>query len=185
MTLLYKGRYRTRFRQVCELMRDTEQTVLELCFGDVAIASYCRRQGKRWLGLDVNDTFVENAVRRGFEARKEDISQADVFPACELCIMMGSLYHFKAHLPDLFCRIKTASARWIISEPVKNWTHASNPWLSLLARKGTRVGACEETFRFDERSLVSVLDELKISVGFNYRIVSVSRDMIVEVVWLN
>ena len=185
MSLLYGGRYRMRFQRVAELIRDADQAVLELCFGDVVIASYCRRLGKKWLGLDANETFVAHAVKSGFEARREDVALAGVLPGCDVCIMMGSLYHFQARLPDLFRRVKAASARWIISEPVRNWTNASNPLLRLLARKGTRAGLCEETFRFDEDSLIKALDELKVSVGFNYRVVSVSRDMIVEVVWLS
>jgi len=52
-----------------------------------------------------------------------------------------------------------------------------------LARKLTGVGAREERFRFDEASLVRTLDALRDEVGFTYRIVDVSRDMIVEVVW--
>ncbi len=184
MTLLYKGRYRARFARVAALLRDEDQTVLELCFGDVAIAEYCRSHGKSWIGLDVSDAFVAYAAKRGFDARKEDVARARALPACDACVMMGSLYHFREDLPGLFRRIKAASGRFLLSEPVRNWTN-SRGLLRFLARKSTRVGQKEETFRFDAPSLIGALDGLKAGVGFDYRIVSVARDMIVEVVWLN
>ena len=69
MTLLYKGRYRARFARVAALLRDEDQTVLELCFGDVAIAEYCRSHGKSWIGLDVSDGGGHLDVSRGEPAR--------------------------------------------------------------------------------------------------------------------
>ncbi len=182
MNLLYKGRYRARFERVCALIRATDSTVLELCFGDVAVAEDCRRHGKRWTGLDLSDVFVAHAVGRGFDARQADILQAAAWPASDLCIMMGSLYHFKAHLPALFRRIHDTSPRFVLSEPVRNWTHA-NGFCRFLARALTCAGTREETFRFDEAALTQTLEELKAESGFEYRVVHVDRDMIVEVVW--
>jgi trans-aconitate methyltransferase len=184
MGVLYKGRYRERFKRVCELIRESDGTVLELCFGDVAIAEYCREHGKRWTGLDVSDAFVAYAARRRFDARKADVARLDALPACDVCVMMGSLYHFKERLPELFRRIKNASPRFVLSEPVRNWTHANVPF-RFLARALTRTDEREETFRFDEASLVQTLDELKATAGFEYRVASVARDMVVEVVWSN
>ena len=184
MSLLYHGQYGARFKRVAAGIRNADKIVLELCFGDVMIAEYCRQQGKAWIGMDVNEAFVAYAVKRGFDARRADLSEAMVLPACDVLVMMGSLYHFRTQLPELFLRMKAASGRLILSEPVKNWTH-SNRLLRFLARKGTRVGTKDETFRFDESSLLEALNELKASVGFDYHVVSVTRDMIVEVVWLS
>ena len=184
MNALYRGRYRERFANVCKLLRETDRTVLELCFGDVVVAGYCRSHGMRWIGLDLSGAFVSHAVSRRYDARRANVMQPVAFPACDACILMGSLYHFNAQLPDLFRRIKAASPRLILSEPVRNWTHA-NGFLRFLARALTRADAQEETFRFDETSLLRALDELKTDVGFDYRVVSVARDMVVEVVWSN
>lgn len=182
MSLLYQGRYAERFSQVCALIRETDDTVLELCFGDVAVAEFCRRAGKRWTGLDASEEFVSHAVRRGFDARQADLLRPVAFPACDVCIMMGSLYHFQAHLPELFLRIKETSSRLVLSEPVRNWTNA-NGLLKAAARVLTRTDAQAETFRFTEASLKQTLDQLRGVVGFDYRVASVARDMIVEVVW--
>ena len=81
-----------------------------------------------------------------------------------------------------FERIKAVSGRFLISEPVQNWTHG-NALLRGLARRGTRVGPDAETFRFDEASLRASLEALRGRVGFRYRVIHVARDMIVEVLW--
>jgi hypothetical protein len=182
MSLLYGGRYGTRFARVAGLLRDSDARVLELCFGDTLLAGHCRKLGKAWIGLDVNPAFVARAVRLGFDARRTDLLRADGLPACDVCVMMGSLYHFRDALPELFRRIKVASGRLILSEPVRNWTNGPAP-LRFLARRGTRVGAAEETFRFTEATLRAALDGLKKSVGLEYRVAGAARDMIVEVVW--
>ena len=182
MNVLYQGRYRARFSAVAALLRADETSVLELCFGDTEIAEHCRKHGIAWTGLDVSEAFVARARSAGYDARHADLSLPLALPPCDVCVMMGSLYHFKPRLEDLFCRIKSASKRFILSEPVITWTR-SNRLLRFLARKGTRVGSAEETFRFDSPSLLAALDELHRSVGFTYRVVSVERDMIVEVIW--
>lgn len=178
MTLLYAGQYRTRFDHVCRLFRNTDSTVLELCFGDVAIAEFCRRQGVRWTGLDTSESFVGYARRRGYDARLENVARTDAFPACDVCIMIGSLYQFKSQLHDIFPRLKCASSRLLLSEPVRNWTHASGVRGFLARTLSDGV-----PFRFDERSLIQTLDALQKAVGFDYRVVSVARDMLVEVTW--
>jgi hypothetical protein len=182
MSLLYLGKYRARFERVCEVISPADKAVLELCFGDVVIAERCRRLGKTWVGLDVSEAFVSYAVGRGFDARKQNVAGPEMLPASDVCIMMGSLYHFEGHFADLFRRIKSASSRFILSEPVKNWTHVAG-LPGYLARKLTRAGEREEAFRFDEPSLLRTLDALAGEVGFTYRVVDVARDMIVEVVW--
>lgn len=182
MNLLYRGRYARRAEAVCRLLRPEDRVVLELCFGDVLVAQHCRATGRSWIGLDVSAPFVAHAVRKGFDARLQDVSSADELPACDACVMMGSLYHFEGRVEELFRRIKRASRRLVLSEPVVNWTQARGVrgWL---ARRLTRVGEREERFRFDARSLVLRLEALKACVGFSYRIVGVGRDMVVEVVW--
>lgn len=182
MTLLYKGRYRARFQQMCGLIRPSDKTVLELCFGDVFLAEHCRRIGAVWTGLDSSAEFVAHAAGSGYDARCVDLLKPEALPACDLCVVMGSLYHFYPCLEGFFERMKRASSRLVISEPVRNWTNA-NGVLRALARRLTRTDAQEETFRFTEASLRRTLDELGRRIGFTYRVVSVERDMVVEVVW--
>ena len=182
MNVLYRGRYRARFEAVTALLREQDRSVLELCFGDGALAARCRASGRSWIGLDVSGPFVAKARAQGFDARQADLSRVTELPRCDVCVMMGSLYHFHRRLPELFTCVKAASSRFLLSEPVRNWTHG-NRVQRYLARKATRAGRAEETFRFDEASLTAALEELSRSIGFGYRVVGVARDMVVEVVW--
>jgi len=182
MAVLYRGAYRARFDRMSALLTVNERSVLELCFGDTVFAEHCRRQGRTWTGLDVNERFIARAMEQGFDAHLLDLRHAVDLPVSDVCVMIGSLYHFHENLPELFERIKAVSGRFLISEPVRNWTHG-NALLRGLARWGTRVGADAETFRFDEASLRASLETLGRRVGFKYRVHHVARDMIVEVLW--
>ncbi len=182
MSVLYRGRYRARFDAVSALLRERDRSVLELCFGDCAFARKCRGSGRGWVGLDLCEHFVERACALGFDARQADLARFTDLPRCDVCVMMGSLYHFHACLPELFSCVKAASARFLISEPVRNWAHG-NRLQRYLSRKGTRAGEKEVPFRFDAASLVAALEILSRRIGFDYRVVSVARDMVVEVVW--
>ncbi|MEI7947880.1 MAG: class I SAM-dependent methyltransferase [bacterium] len=183
MGLLYRGQYRARFCHVTDLIRATDRLVMELCFGDVVVAEACRQRGMGWIGLDASPVFVTNAVRRGHDARQADLLTCDLLPSCDLCVMMGSLYHFEPCLGELFTRIRRASRRFVFSEPIQNWTSGGGirRWLALAL---TRVGNRAQVFRFTQATLLQTLDRLSREVGFEYRVVSVSRDMVVEVIWL-
>ena len=183
MGLLYRGQYRARFCPVTDLIRAKDRLILELCFGDVIVADVCRQRGVGWIGLDASPAFVAHAVRCGHDARKADLLTSVPLPSCDLCVMMGSLYHFEPCLCELFSRIKQASQRFVFSEPIQNWTCGGviQRWLALTL---TRAGNRAQAFRFTEATLLQALDRLSREVGFEYRVVSVSRDMVVEVIWL-
>ena len=182
MGMLYRGKYRERFCPVTDLIRTTDRLILELCFGDVVVADICHQRGVGWIGLDASPVFVAHAVRCGYDARQADLLTCDLLPSCDLCVMMGSLYHFEPCLCELFSRIKQASRRFVFSEPIQNWTSGGGirRWLALAL---TRTDSRAQPFRFTEATLLQALDRLSQEVGFEYRVVGVSRDMIVEVIW--
>ncbi len=183
MQILYRGRYTDRACLVCQQLRETDRKVLELCFADTLIANHCRRQVIAWTGLDQSAEFVARARRRGFDARPADLRQPPPLPACDVCIMMGSLYQFNGSLEDLFSRIKASSGRFILLEPVKNWTHTRGLLRSLAIRL-TRMEPHTEPFRFTSYSLVQTLNRLREAIGFEFRVAQATRDMLVEVTWL-
>lgn len=183
MKLLYKGKYRARFEPVIKMIRETDRRVLELCFGDVVIAEACRRRGLCWTGLDESPAFIAHALRCGYDARQVDLVTSGPLPSCDLCVMMGSLYHFEPCLGEFFARVKQASRRFVFSEPIQNWT-CGGGMKRCLALTLTRAGNRAQSFRFTEPTLLQALDRLGREVGFEYRVVDVSRDMIVEVTWL-
>ncbi|MBI2612561.1 class I SAM-dependent methyltransferase [Candidatus Kaiserbacteria bacterium] len=180
MWLLYLGKYRKRFTRITDLLRESDKTVLELCFGDIYIAEYCKAHSKKWIGYDISEHFVTYARRIGFDARREDISLLAKFPENDVCVMIGSLYHFHKELRELFGKILHAAPRFILSEPVINWTNKGG-FLSSLARLFTGAGKGHESFRFDEASLIETLEALKRELRFDYKVVHKDRDMVVEI----
>ena len=64
--------------------------VLELCFGDVYLAAFCKKAGYHWTGLDINSNFVMAAKNMGFDAKQEDLVRAEVFPRADICTMLRS-----------------------------------------------------------------------------------------------
>ncbi len=183
LRILYRGQYRDRFSRACQQLRETDRTVLELCFADVVVADYCRRHAMAWIGIDQSDAFVAYARRHRFDARQADLLLPAKLPRCDVCVMMGSLYQFKGELENLFFRIKACSSRLVLSEPVTNWAHAKG-LRRLLAACFTCAEPHADLFRFTEPSLVQTLTALQCDVGFEYRVVHTARDMLVEVTWL-
>ena len=52
--------------------------MLELCFGDILIASECKKREMQWTGIDLNPTFVNFAIRHGFHAIGTNFPQNSV-----------------------------------------------------------------------------------------------------------
>ncbi|SVE02435.1 uncharacterized protein METZ01_LOCUS455289, partial [marine metagenome] len=90
MNLICLGGYSKRFQDIIELLEEKDRNVLELCFGDIYIAKHCKITGRNWLGLDLNQSFVEFAKYNGFEAERKDLMENESLPGSDVCIMIGS-----------------------------------------------------------------------------------------------
>ena len=183
LNLLYLGGYRRRFAAVIDNLRTDDVSVLELCFGDTVIAEHCRVTGMNWIGFDLSEAFVAYAIAEGYDARNVDLLSVESLPTCDVCVMMGSLYHFHGHYEGLFRLISECSQRLIISEPIKNWTDGPG-LLSFVARYMTRSGKGDESFRFNRDSLLAEINRLRNIIPFDFRTIDCGRDIIVEVTWL-
>ncbi len=93
MNILYGMKYVDRFSNIIKLINDSDVNIVELCFGDIYIAQYAKKTNKHWLGLDINDEFVDYAKKQGYNAINKNIIDADI-PKNDICIMAGSLYYF-------------------------------------------------------------------------------------------
>src|SRR5688572_15763466 len=122
MNVLYAGGYKERFNRVIEQIRDLppNSQILELCFGDTYIADHCKRNGHHWRGIDLNNHFVEQAKKLGYDAHVEDLTISKELPKADVCIMIGSLYHFYPNTPSILSKMLNAADTIIISEPVSN-----------------------------------------------------------------
>lgn len=170
MNLICLGGYRKRFQDIVELLEEKDKNILELCFGDIYVAEHCKITGRNWLGLDLNLSFVEFAENNGFNAERKDLMKIKRLPDADVCIMIGSIYHFaKDNCETIMSKMLTSSKKIIISEPVLTWSNRSG-LIGAIAKKSANVGKGEETFRFNKRSFLSMLESLSRKFNFNYQI---------------
>lgn len=187
MNLLYTGSYRERFNQVIKQIADlpTNSSILELCFGDIYIAEYCKRRGHAWRGIDLNKHFVKQAKQLGYDAHHDDLARLEKLPKASACIMMGSLYHFYPHTLSMLNKMANASDMIIISEPVSNLSSRKG-LLGYVAKRAASVGKRQETFRYDTNSLMALVTES--CDLLNYKIVLAERlgkDFIIKLIKKN
>lgn len=182
MNILYFFRYKERFQTVInEIKKENPQSVLDVCFGDVYVAQYCKKNKIEWTGLDINDYFVKNAVENGFNALKEDILQAEKLPQADCVVMIGSLYHFHSQISDVLKKLLAASVKnVIISEPIKNLS-SSGGIIGFIATKSADAGNGDENFRYNEKSLTEMLQEQSRVLNFSFEICGYfKKDIIIK-----
>jgi hypothetical protein len=178
MNLLYLGRYRRRFKDITNLLEQKDNNIVELCFGDIIIAEYCKESARHWVGYDINDVFVNYALKHGHNAVSTDILSLESLPDADVLIFAGSLYHFNENMHKIWQLMTSCASKIILSEPVKNITSIKNFVGKIGARASTvRNGA--EAFRFDRRSLIEMLDRFKETYNFTYEIVSEKKDILI------
>lgn len=178
MQILYRGRYRSRFAAVLETLEERDQRVVELCFGDTEIASYCKKNNLTWVGLDISEDFVERAKSLGFDARVCDLHSVRRLPESDVVIIAGSLYHFRTDLKDVISTAIQSAPKVIISEAVDNWANRGGV-LAGLSKSLTNAGRGVETFRFDRESLQSELGAISQTLGVeSHKVASMGRDEI-------
>ena len=178
MNLLYLGRYRRRFKDITNLLEQKDNNIVELCFGDIIVAEYCKESARHWVGYDINDVFVNYALKHGHNAVSTDILSLESLPDADVLIFAGSLYHFNEIMHKIWQLMTSCASKIILSEPVKNITSIKNFVGKIGARASTvRNGA--EAFRFDRRSLIEMLDRFKETYNFTYEIVSEKKDILI------
>lgn len=180
MNLLYLGRYHQRFRDIINIIGPEDKHVVELCFGDIYIAAYCKESARHWVGYDINDAFVNHAIKHGYNAVSTDILSLESLPAADVLIFAGSLYHFNEKMDKIWQLMTSCSPKIILSEPIKNITSIKNFMGKIGARASTvRNGA--EAFRFNRGSLIELLDNYKQIYNFTYEIISEKKDMLISI----
>jgi len=177
MSVLYGFNYKKRFLDVIKHIPQDSIKVLELCFGDIYIAEYCISKNMQWTGIDINKKFINYAVSKGYDARFEDISNLERFPKADVLIMMGSFYHFHGNAESLLSRMLAAAETVIISEPVVNLSNVSGI-IGKIAKKSADAGKGHENFRYNAESFSGMLEDMRLTVGFEYKIASKKRDMV-------
>ncbi len=177
MNLLYKGNYKRRFAGICKLIFGTKVT--ELCFGDIIIAEYCKTNKIDWKGIDINEKFTSQAIKKGHNAELNDINRLEKFPKADTCIMCGSLYHFNGSLENLFSRLLECAPRIIISEPIINLSN-SKGIIGKIAKLSATVKGQKQNFRFTKETLLETLSNLSAKFNFKFQIIEqFEKDLII------
>jgi hypothetical protein len=182
MNLLYLGKYKQRFKAVIQQLSAFRpgSVVLELCFGDIYVAEFCRNNGFQWHGLDVNDHFIKQAQRRGFDAQKADLQSLEVYPRADVCVMMGSLYHFHPHTSGVLKKMLQASDIVVISEPVLNLS-SEKGLIGFFAKRAANAGKGHETFRYNARSFLTMLESNSHELSYTINTIEYQgKDIIVK-----
>ncbi len=155
MRALYGRYYGDRMRAVAEQVPDGS-SVVELCCGPGTLyLRHLRGRVGSYLGLDVNDRFLDRLRRAGVDARHLDLNRVDLeLPEADVTIMQASLYHF---LPDperiVDHMLAAARDRVVISEPIRNLASSNVPIIRLVGRRAADPGIGGHTQRFTEETL--------------------------------
>lgn len=180
MNVLYLMKYKKRFYDIISLFNKEDKRVLELCFGDIIIAQECKKRNISWIGYDINEYFVKKAELKGFKAFQADLSTLDSFPKSDVCIMCGSLYHFKDEIGNLLAKMLNSSPKIIISEPIENIS-SQKGILGKISRFLTNAGKGNENFRFDKTSIIETLDKYSELHHYTFKTISITRDILIEI----
>jgi hypothetical protein len=180
MNLLYFGKYKRRFSAITALIENKDRKLVELCFGDIFIAAYCKKMSKTWVGYDINKSFVDHAVCKGFEAHTADLLSVESLPSADVCILSGSLYHFHDSMDQIFSLMMTCAPKIIISEPVRNITSRQG-LIGKIAACLSNVGKGSEIFRYNYDSFIQNLDYYKKKYKFKYEILSEGKDLLIKI----
>ena len=155
MRVLYGGHYSERMRAVADQVPDGA-SVLELCCGPGTMyLRHLRGRAGSYVGIDVNQRFVERLRRRGAAARRLDLTVDDTaLPSADVVILQASLYHFLPDAEGILDRMLAAAGeKVIVSEPVRNLASSRLPLVGRIGRRAADPGVGGHAQRFTEASL--------------------------------
>lgn len=181
MNLLYTGSYKKRFELICNaITRENPKHVLELCFGDIIVAEFCKSKAISWQGYDLNKTFVAHALKHGFDAHCQDLLTVHEFSKNDLTIISGSLYHFtNEQLSVLLKKILHSTSKIIISEPILNLSD-SKGILGYIARRQANAGKGNESFRYNKETFTKKMEEVSKEFSLTFEVLGyIKKDMVI------
>ena len=152
MRLLYGSDYARKYQAVADEI-PAGSLVIDLCCGDCAIAPLLEEKGCKYIGLDINERFVQWAKKRGLDVRNWNAGQMDI-PEGDVICMQSSLYQFMPNANLIIERmLKSARKAVIISEPIDNMTTSPSSLLRKLALQLTKVNGQIFPTRFTEATM--------------------------------
>ena len=163
MLALYRWHYPGRYQAVADLI-PSGADVMELCCGPgILYKRYLRHKQVQYLGLDMNEKFIRNLLRRGIAAERWDLRSDRPLPSAGYVIMQGSLYHFLPDAEGMLTRMLNAARKAvIIAEPIRNLTSSRWPVVARLSSKLTDPGGGTAGNRFVEKTLDGLAEQRRV-----------------------
>ncbi len=161
MRALYGRHYEDRMRAVADRV-PPGASVLELCCGPGTLyLRHLRGRAGPYIGLDVNEGFVERLRRQGVDARQLDLTSDDdaPLPGADVVLIQASLYHFLPDAERIVDRMLAAAhARVIVSEPIRNLSSSEAPLIGRLGQRAADPGVGGHEHRFSEETLDRLME---------------------------
>jgi len=181
LNILYWGKYKNRFDIILGFLSPkNDKKVMELCFGDIYIAEWCKINSIEWIGVDINPNFVSFAKKKKYNCSIKDLSKFPILPKSNTTLIIGSLYHFNLQLDDFIDYVMNYTNRLLISEPIYNLSN-QNSILGYIARRSTKVSKEKHSFRYNLKTIREKIK--KINEG-KYRCIELlknDREIIIEI----
>jgi SAM-dependent methyltransferase len=155
---LYGWGFKERYEILAALI-EPRSMVVEACMGDAYLyLNYLRPAGIDYVGLDINEAFVDYARRRQVRAQVHDLRQQDV-PSADFVVLQGSLHQFMPDHAEILSRLQAAARKkLIVSEPVKNLVTSDKSIIAAAARAFSDTEV-DSNLRFTENSFVSFCEQ--------------------------
>jgi SAM-dependent methyltransferase len=171
MLVLYGRHYASRYTAIAELIPDGS-SVLDLCCGPALLYHrYLRSKAVQYTGLDINQKFIDQLIRRGGNGRVWDLRSNEPLPSADYVIMQASLYHFLPDASPIVNRmLQAARNQVIVAEPVRNLSESDSRLLAALGRLFTNPGTGEHRLRFTEQTLADFFRVYTAQVVQSFRI---------------
>jgi Methyltransferase domain len=182
MRALYGRAYDERYRVVADLVPDGSH-VVDLCCGcGYLYTEFLAKRGIAYTGVDLLPAMTRVLRQRPVQLVHGGVLDLVTLPTGDICLMLGSLYHFHPREADVLCRMAASAPRALLLEPVKNLNQSASRTVRLLSGAATYIGGTRSSYRLDSARLDAVLAQAGVPVysdrrvlGGRYRLVEFGR----------
>jgi len=182
MRARYGHAYDERYRVVADLVPDGSH-VVDLCCGcGYLYTKFLARRGIAYTGVDLLPAMTRVLRQRPVRLVHGGVLDLATLPTGDVCVMLGSLYHFHPREADVLRRMVASAPRALLLEPVENLAQSASATLSVLGGAATYIRGTQSSYRLDSARLDAVLAQAGVRVhgdrrvlGGRYRLVEFGR----------
>ncbi len=165
MRLLYIGTYHERYEAVARRVPEGA-SVVEFCCGcGYLYEKFLAQKHVGYIGVDLLPRMLSRLRKLGVPVIAGDLLSMQT-PAADICVMLGSLYHFHPK-EGVLLGAMARSGRAILLEPVKNHSFDGNPISRWLGQALSYIGDTSSSYRLTPDALDALLAEGGVEVIFD------------------